>query len=92
MLEQRGKFPNKLCAALVREFQIQDNLVSSTVVDMNNIGNCKEFLRLTFEFRLFLRADKKVMLEMSDLETFLWWPIHVINSVDNTKFSLGLHP
>ena len=54
----------------MREFHIQDNLVSSTVVDMNNIGNCKEFLRLTFEFRLFLRADKKVMLEMSALETF----------------------
>ena len=54
----------------MREFQIQDNLVSSTVVDMNNIGNRKEFLGLTFEFRLFLRADKKVMLEISALETF----------------------
>ena len=54
----------------MREFQIQDNLVSSTVVDVNNIGNCKEFLRLTFEFKLFLRADKKVTLEISALETF----------------------
>ena len=54
----------------MREFHIQDNLVSSTVVNVNNIGNCKEFLRLTFEFRLFLRADKKVMLELSALETF----------------------
>ena len=49
---------------------MQDDLVSSTVVDVNNIGNRKEFLRLTFEFKLFLRADKKVMLEMSALETF----------------------
>ena len=48
LLEQRGKFPNKLCAALVREFHIQDNLVSSTVVNVNNIRNHKEFLRLTF--------------------------------------------
>ena len=54
----------------MREFQIQDNLVSSTVVDVNNIGNRKEFLRLTFEFRLFLRADKKVRLEMLAMETF----------------------
>ena len=54
----------------MREFQIQDNLVSSTVVDVNNIGNRKEFLRLTFEFQLFLRVDKKVTLEMSALETF----------------------
>ena len=49
---------------------MQDDLVSSTVVDVNNIGNRKEFLRLTFEFKLFLGADKKVMLEMSALETF----------------------
>ena len=49
---------------------MQDDLVSSTVVDVNNIGNRKEFLRLTFEFKLFLRVDKKVMLEMSALETF----------------------
>ena len=37
---------------------MQNDLVSSTVVDVNNIGNRKEFLRLTFEFKLFLRADK----------------------------------
>ena len=50
---------------------MQDDLVSSTVVDVNNnIGNRKEFLGLTFEFKLFLRADKKVMLEISALETF----------------------
>ena len=68
----------------MREFHIQDDLVLSTVVDVNNIGNRKEFLGLTFEFKLFLRVDKKVTLEISALETFcggqFMLSIHLITS------------